>query len=104
MASQNISKSQVLDLLSRLANDDEFRGSFKCNPETALTELNFPPAAFVGFLFDPARPDMLADKAVFAAAHKRMIDEVAGECLCMVQPGLWLNYGDQYRHANAAMQ
>jgi putative modified peptide len=104
MLGQNVSKTQVLDLLGRLASDDEYRIRFQRDPEAALSELAFPAGGFVGFVGNSAQTGSLADKTVFAAARKQLVDEVAGECLCMIIPGFRLDYGDQHRRSGEAMQ
>ncbi|HET8941126.1 MAG TPA: NHLP-related RiPP peptide, partial [Rudaea sp.] len=84
--SNDISKSQIINLLGKLANDDNYRHRFERSPDAALAELNFAPGSFSGFPGNQANSGMLADKSVFAAARKRMLDEIAGECLCMIIP------------------
>jgi putative modified peptide len=93
----------VIDLLGRLASDDEYRIRFQRDPETALTELDFPSGGFAGFVGTSAQSGTLADKSVFATARQHMIDEIAGNCLCMIVPGFRLDYGDQYRNSVGAM-
>jgi putative modified peptide len=94
MAGQNVSKAQMLDLLGRLANDDGFRDRFEKSPPTALSEVGIPPNQIRGFPEDHTQPGKLASKAAFAQTLKQLQQNVADDCLCMVQPGLWLNYGD----------
>lgn len=100
----HVSKSQIIELLGKLADDDGYRIRFQRDPDAALTELDFPPGGFAGFVGTSAQSGMLADKSVFAAARKRMVDEIAGECLCMIIPTFRLDYGDQHRRGGAAMQ
>ena len=100
----HVSKSQIIELLGKLADDDGYRIRFQRNPDAALTELDFPPDSFAGFPGDPQRHGMLADKIVFAAARQRMVDEIAGECLCMIIPSFRLDYCDQHRRSGAAMR
>ena len=100
----HVSKSQIIELLGKLADDDGYRIRFQRDPEAALTELDFPSGGFAGFVGTSAQSGMLADKSVFAAARKRMVDETAGECLCMVVPSFRLDYGDQHRGTAAAMR
>lgn len=100
----HVSKSQIIELLGKLADDDGYRIRFQRDPDAALTELDFPPGSFAGFPGDPNRDGLLAEKTVFAAARARMVDEVAGECLCMIIPNFRLDYGDQHRRSGAMMQ
>jgi putative modified peptide len=100
----HVSKSQIIELLGKLADDDGYRIRFQRDPEAALSELDFPSGGFAGFVGTSAQSGMLADKSVFATARKRMVDEIAGECLCMVIPNFRLDYGDQHRRGGGAMQ
>lgn len=100
----HVSKSQIIELLGKLAEDDGYRIRFQRDPDAALTELDFPPKSFAGFPDNPEHQGILADKTIFAAARKRMVDEIAGECLCMIIPNFRLDYGDQHRRGNSAMQ
>jgi len=100
----HVSKSQIIELLGKLADDDGYRIRFQRNPDAALTELDFPSGGFAGFVGNSAQTGMLADKTVFAAARQRMADETAGECLCMIVPSFRLDYGDQHRRSGAAMR
>ncbi|HET9189569.1 MAG TPA: NHLP-related RiPP peptide [Rudaea sp.] len=94
MADQKVSKAQMLDLLGRLANDDGFRSRFEKNPSAALAEVGIPPDQIKGFPEDHTRPGMLAPKPEFEAARKRLIDQAGDECLCMIIPGLRLDFDD----------
>lgn len=94
MAGPNVTKSQMLDLLGRLASDDGFRARFEKNPPTALAEVGIPADQIRGFPEDHKNPGKLAPKEAFAQTRKQLQQDVADECLCMVQPGLWLNYGE----------
>jgi putative modified peptide len=94
MAGQNISKAQMLDLLGRLANDDAFRDRFEKNPPAALTEVGIPPNQIKVFPEDHTRPGKVAPKSDFEAARNRLADQVGDECLCMIIPGLRLDFGD----------
>ncbi|HET9189568.1 MAG TPA: NHLP-related RiPP peptide [Rudaea sp.] len=100
----HVSKSQIIELLGKLADDDGYRIRFQRDPDAALGELDFPPGSFAGFPGNSEQHGMLADKTIFAAARQRMVDEVAGECLCMIIPNFRLDYGDQHRRSGAAMQ
>jgi putative modified peptide len=100
----HVSKSQIIELLGKLADDDGYRIRFQRNPDAALTELDFPSGGFAGFVGNSAQTGTLADKTVFSAARQRMVDEVAGECLCMIIPNFRLDYGDQHRRSGAAMR
>lgn len=100
----HVSKSQIIELLGKLADDDGYRIRFQRNPDAALTELDFPSGGFAGFVGNSAQTGTLADKAVFATARQRMVDETAGECLCMVVPSFRLDYGDQHRGNSATMR
>ena len=100
----HVSKSQIIELLGKLAEDDGYRIRFQRDPDAALTELDFPPKSFAGFPDNPEHQGILADKTIFAAARKRMVDEVAGECLCMIVPNFRLNCGDEYQRSRAALQ
>ena len=100
----HVSKSQIIELLGKLAEDDGYRIRFQRDPDAALTELDFPPKSFAGFPDNPEHQGILADKTIFAAARKRMVDEIAGECLCMIIPNFRLDYGDQHRRGSSAMQ
>ena len=91
----HVSKTQIIDLLGKLAVDDGYRSRFEHNPEMALAELNFAPGGFAGFVSDKAHPGTLGDKAIFAAARKRMVNEVASDCLCMVIPNFRLDFGNK---------
>ncbi len=93
MAGQNVSKAQMLDLLGRLAKDDAFRDRFEKNPPAALAEVGIPPDQIKGFPEDHTRPGKIAPKSDFEAARKRLVDQQGDECLCMVVPGLHLDYG-----------
>ncbi len=99
-----VSKTQIIDLLGKLADDDGYRSRFERSPETALAELNFVPGSFSGFPGSRTNSSMLADKTVFATARKRMVDEVAGECLCMIIPSFRLDFGNQNQSVSAAMR
>ena len=94
MAGQNVSKVQMLDLLDRLANDDGFRDRFEKKPSAALVEVGIPPDQIKGFPEDHTRPGKLAPKPEFEAARKRLINQAGDECLCMIIPGLRLDFGD----------
>ncbi|MEO8804243.1 MAG: NHLP-related RiPP peptide [Rudaea sp.] len=94
MASQKVSKVQMLDLLGRLATDDGYRERFEKNPSAALTEAGIPPEQVKGFPEDHTRPGRLAPKSEFEAAQKRLTSQVDEDCLCMVIPGLRLDFGD----------
>ena len=94
MAGQNVSKAQMLDLLGGLASDDDFRSRFEKNPPAALAEVGIPADQIRGFPEDHKNPGKLASKEAFAQTRKQLQQDVVAECLCMVQPGLWLNYGD----------
>ena len=100
----HVSKSQIIELLGKLAEDDGYRIRFQRDPDAALTELDFPPGSFAGFPGNPEQHGMLADKTIFAAARKRMVDEIAGECLCMIIPNFRLDYGAEHRRSTAALQ
>ncbi|MGA9333699.1 MAG: NHLP-related RiPP peptide [Rudaea sp.] len=91
----HVSKAQIIELLGKLADDDGYRGRFEHNPEAALAELNFAAGGFAGFLGNQSRTGALADKIVFAAARKRMVDEIASDCLCMVIPNFRLDFGNR---------
>jgi putative modified peptide len=94
MAGQNVSKAQMLDLLGRLANDDAFRDRFEKKPSAALVEVGIPPDQIKGFPEDHTRPGKLAPKPEFEAARKCLINQAGDECLCMIIPGLRLDFGD----------
>ena len=100
----HVSKSQIIELLGKLAEDDGYRIRFQRDPDAALTELDFPPGSFAGFPGNLEQHGMLADKTIFAAARKRMVDEIAGECLCMIIPNFRLDYGAEHRRSTAALQ
>ena len=94
MAGQNVSKAQMLDLLGRLANDDAFRNRFEKNPPAALAEVGIPPNQIKGFPEDHTRPGKVAPKSNFEAARNRLANQASDECLCMIIPGLRLDFGD----------
>ncbi len=94
MTGQKVTKTQMLDLLGRLANDDGFRDRFEKNPSAALTEAGIPPNQIKGFPEDHTRPGKLAPKVDFENACKRLNNQVGEECLCMIIPGLRLDFGD----------
>ncbi|MGH8041959.1 MAG: NHLP-related RiPP peptide [Rudaea sp.] len=100
----HVSKTQIIELLGKLADDDGYRSRFERNPDDALAELNFPSGGFAGFLNNHGGSGLLADKIVFSDARKRMVDEIASECLCMVIPNFRLDYGDHARQISAAMR
>ena len=94
MAGPNVSKAQMLDLLGRLASDDAFRGRFEKNPPASLAEVGIPPDQIKGFPEDHTRPGKIAPKSDFEAARKRLVNQAGEECLCMIIPGLRLDFGD----------
>lgn len=94
MAGQNVNKAQMLDLLGRLANDDDFRSRFEKNPPAALAEVGIPPDQIKGFPEDHTQPGKLVPKSEFEAARKRLINQSGEECLCMIVPGMRLDIGD----------
>lgn len=94
MASQKVSKAQMLGLLGRLANDEGYRERFEENPSAALAEIGIPPDQIKGFPEDHTRPGKLALKSDFEAARKHLANQVGAECLCMIIPGLRLDFGD----------
>ncbi|MEO8804242.1 MAG: NHLP-related RiPP peptide [Rudaea sp.] len=98
----HVSKTQIIELLGKLANDDGYRSRFESSPEGALAELDFPAGGFAGFLNNHAGSGPLADKIVFSDARRRVVEEVAGECLCMVIPSFRLDFGNQPRNISAA--
>ena len=57
----HVSKTQIIDLLGKLADDDGYRRRFERNPEGALAELNFAAGGFSGFLKSHARSGLLAE-------------------------------------------
>jgi len=81
------SKQQMLRLLNKLANDDLFRSRFERNPKSALVEAGFAAEDVVTFPAEQLNPGMLAEKSVFAAEYGRVANDLAEQCLCMVQPG-----------------
>lgn len=91
MAGQNVSKTQMLDLLGRLASDDGFRSRFEKNPSAALAEVGIPPGQIEGFPEDHTQPGKLAPKSVFETARKRLAEQAGDECFCMIAPGLRLS-------------
>ena len=92
MAGPNVSKAQMLDLLGRLASDDGFRTNFEKNPASALSQISLPADQVKGFLADHIVAGKLATKAEFETARKRIIGQDDAECLCMVIPGIKLDF------------
>lgn len=99
----HVSKTQIIELLGKLASDDGYRSRFERSPEGALAELDFPAGGFAGFINNHAGSGLLADKIVFSDARKRMVDEIAGECLCMIIPTFRLDFGNQPRNISAPL-
>ncbi|HST26790.1 MAG TPA: NHLP-related RiPP peptide [Rudaea sp.] len=92
MASLNVGKAQMLDLLGRLASSDSFRASFEKNPASALSEIGLPADQVRIFLADHIVAGKLATKAEFETARKRIIGQDDAECLCMIVPGVKLDF------------
>ena len=92
MAGPNVSKTQMLDLLGRLASDDGFRANFETNPSSALSQIGLPADQVKVFLADHIVTGKLATKTEFETARKRIIDQDNAECLCMVIPGIKLDF------------
>jgi putative modified peptide len=92
MAGPNVSKIQMLDLLGRLASDDGFRANFEKNPASALSQIGLPVDQVKVFLADHIVVGKLAAKAEFETARKRIIGQDDAECLCMVIPGIKLDF------------
>jgi putative modified peptide len=86
-----VPKELMVALLGKLARDDEYRVRFEQNASAALSEIGFPADLVVQF---PNAEKKLADKAEFEAARQRLTGEVVSTCLCMIAPGLMLNYSE----------
>lgn len=92
MAGLNVGKAQVLDLLGRLASDDGFRTNFERSPSSALSQIGLPADQIKIFLADHTVAGKLATKAEFETARQRIIGQDDAECLCMVIPGIKLDF------------
>jgi putative modified peptide len=92
MAGPNVSKAQMLDLLGRFASDDGFRANFEASPASALSQIGLPADQVKVFLADHIVTGKLATKAEFETARKRIIGQDDAECLCMVIPGIKLDF------------
>jgi len=92
MAGPNVSKAQMLDLLGRLASDDGFRANFEKNPASALSQIGLPVDQVKIFLADHIVTGKLAAKTEFETARKKIIGQDDAECLCMVIPGIKLDF------------
>lgn len=92
MAGPNVSKAQMLDLLGRLASDDGFRANFETNPASALSQIGLPADQVKVFLADHIVTGKLAAKAEFESARKRITGQDDAECLCMIIPGIRLDF------------
>jgi len=86
MANPKISKQQMLHLLDKLSNDEGFRGRFEHNPRAALAEAGVSAAQIAAFPAEQLAPNTLAEKSVFVAEHKRVANDLADECMCMIIP------------------
>jgi putative modified peptide len=92
MAGPNVSKAQMLDLLGRLASDDGFRANFEMNPASALSRIGLTADQVKAFLADHIVTGKLATKTEFETARKRIVGQSDAECLCMVVPGVKLDF------------
>ncbi|MGH8041960.1 MAG: NHLP-related RiPP peptide [Rudaea sp.] len=92
MAGLKASKAQMLDLLNRLASDDDFRADFEKNPALALSQIGLPADQVKVFLADHIVTGKLANKAEFETARKRINGQDDAECLCMIIPGIKLDF------------
>ena len=89
-------KQYALVLLRKLADDDEYRHRYECNPVQALREIGVP-----GDLIDHLPPGhqaplKLADKKTFQEALYQLIDDVAGVCICHAPPQMRLSIGTSH--------
>ncbi|MDE1960008.1 MAG: NHLP-related RiPP peptide [Xanthomonadaceae bacterium] len=92
MAGPNVSKAQMLDLLGRLASDDGFRTNFEKNPASALSQIGLSADQVKVFLAYHIVTGKLATKAEFESARKRITGQDDAECLCMIVPGVKLDF------------
>ncbi|MGA9333698.1 MAG: NHLP-related RiPP peptide [Rudaea sp.] len=92
MAGQNVTKTQMLDLLGRLASDDGFRANFEKSPASALSLIGLPPDQVKIFLTEHIVPGTLATKTEFETALGRISNQNVEECLCMTIPSLKLDF------------
>lgn len=92
MASLNVGKAQMLDLLGRLASSDSFRTSFEKNPASALSEIGLPTDQVRIFLAEHIVAGKLATKREFETALNRITNQNVEECLCMTIPSLKLDF------------
>lgn len=86
MANPTVPKQQMLSLLDKLANDDAFRTLFEKNPKAGLIAAGVSAAHVATFPAEQLAPLSLQSKEAFAAEHKRVADDIAEECMCMVVP------------------
>ncbi|HEX6834256.1 MAG TPA: NHLP-related RiPP peptide [Rudaea sp.] len=95
MAGQKVTRAQMLSLLGKLANDDQYRARFAANAPAALKEAGVPDDQADALAKEYLRPGALADKALFQEAHARISSQQSQECMCMVIPSFRLDYGDK---------
>ena len=92
MTGQDVTKTQMLDLLGRLASDDGFRANFEKNPASALSLIGLPPDQVKNFVTEHIVPGKLATRKEFDTALKRIANQNMEECLCMTIPSLKLDF------------
>ncbi len=93
MSSVRLPKAQELQVLNKLATDDDYRARFEKNPAAALKEVGVDEATLNQL--DPAslQPGQLADKAAIAATHAKLAEANMSDHVCLIVPFLRTSYG-----------
>lgn len=86
-------KQYALVLLRKLADDDDYRRRYECNPVQALREIGVPEDILGKLPPGHQAPIKLADKHTFQAALYQLIDDVASVCVCHSPPQIKLSVG-----------
>lgn len=95
MSNPRLAKEHELQLLKKLATDDDYRARFEKDPVSALKELGASDSDLAAIDPENLKPGKLADKVALAAAHKQLTNAGVTDRICLIVPFLRTDYGNK---------
>lgn len=86
MNEQRLAKEHELQLLKRLATDDEYRARFEKDPTGALKQLGVTDSDLAAIDPENLKPGKLADKATIGKTLSALQSVNVGDHVCLIIP------------------
>ncbi len=93
MSNPRLAKEHELQLLKKLATDDDYRARFEKDPVGALKELGASDSDLAAIDPENLKPGKLADKATLASTYEKLLEKGVSDHVCLIVPAIRSNYG-----------